>query len=186
MNNISFQGRTNLIFDNKIYDRAIAKRHNYASIDLNRRPTDNCRIFRSKYSALDVNETQDVGVLLLGDKKDGIFFQNASEKILDILDSIKEMQKNATENLTAWIIGGKNNSQTTQEVNTLAEILCDRADIDASIIAGKKQQLVPNMTFHPVAGKLDMSFSMPLAKTQISKDLENYYEIVELNNTTIS
>lgn len=186
MNNISFQGRTNLIFDNKIYDRAIAKLYNHRTTYLNHRPTDNCRIFRGKYSALDVNETQDVGVLLLGNKKDGIFFHNASEKILDILENIKKMQKNATENLTAWIIGGKNNSQTTQEVNKLAEILCDRPDIDTSIIAGKKQRLVPNITFYPAASKFDMSFSMPISRTQISKDLENYYEIVELNNAVIS
>lgn len=184
MNNISFQGKTNLIFDNTIYDKALAKRVNNGITYLNLRPKQNCKIFNGRYTALDLNETPEVAVLLIKEKG-GIFFHNAKTKIMDILDCIDKMKASTKENLTAWIIGGKNNSQTTRDITSLAEVLCDRADIDTSIIAGKKQKLVPNITIHPTCEKLDISFSLP-DKTKLSTDLENYFDIVELNNTAIS
>lgn len=185
MNNISFQGKTNLVFNNQTYDRALAKRVNNGITYLNLRPTQNCRVFNGRFSVLDLNETPEISVLLLKERG-GVFFHNAQIKITEIVNTIENMQKTAKENLTAWIIGGKNDSKTIKDVNSLAEILCDRTDIDTSIIAGKKQTIVPNLTIHPTVGKLDLSFSMPNANTKLDTNLENYFDIVELNNTTIS
>lgn len=185
MNNVSFQGKTNLVFNNYAYEKALAKRADNGITYLNLRPTQNCNVYNGRESALDLNETPGISVLLLKDKG-GIFFHNAQNKIMEIVSTIENMQKTAKENLTAWIIGGKNDSQTVINVNSLAEVLCDRTDIDTSIIAGKKQTLVPNLTIHPTVGKLDLSFSMPNANTKLDTNLENYFDIVELNNTTIS
>lgn len=183
MNNISFQGKTSLIFDNAIYDRVIMNKGNNHITNLNLRPEANCRIFNGKYSVIDLNYTPNVSVLLLKEKG-GIFFHKASEKIIDILEAITKMKKNTEEKLTAWIIGGQNNAKTVRDVNALAEVLCDRSDIDTSIIAGNKD-IVPNITIHPLYNNLEMGFSMPIKTTKLSKDLEDYFDIVELNNTSV-
>ena len=109
--------------------------------------------------------------------KGGVFFHDAESKISEIFEYIEKLQTTAKDKLTAWIIGGQGGEQTTRKVNTIAEVLCDRPDIDTSIIAGQKS-IAPNLTIYPTTEKLDITIGLPK-----KDDLENYFDIVELNNT---
>jgi hypothetical protein len=62
--------------------------------------------------------------------------------------------------------------------------LCDREDIDTSIIAGVKS-IAPSMTFHQTSGRFDMTVNKPIMGN-LEDNFEKYFDIVELNNTKLS
>ncbi len=183
MNNISFQGKTNLLFDSKIYDTLTTRQVRKSSTNLNISPGKDYKIHRARFSTLNPNEVNDISVLLLNEKG-GMFFHCAENKIANIIDLIEKLKETAKGKLTAWIIGGHSGEQTTRKVNSLAEVLCDRPDIDTSIIAGQKS-VAPNITLYPTAEKLDVTVGLKNPKNA-DIDLENYFDIVELNNTSIA
>ncbi len=183
MNNISFSGKTNIIFDNKIYDRLVsnpAKRHiTNVTNSLNQ----DYRISLRRTVLCDPNLLEGPSVILANENV-GTFFNNAVFKMSEILNYIDELKKSSIDKLTAWIIGGQNSAQTTKNVNLLADILCDRPDIDASILAGQKQ-VVPNITLRPTSEKFNIILGLP-KKENLEGVLDDCFEIVELNNTVIS
>jgi len=182
MNNISFQGRTNISFNDKTYEEIIAKlpRANFTNLNLSLGKT--TKIHNAKTIIYDPNEAATPAVLLINEK-DGIFFHNAQDKIRKILEKIEILKSNAKDKLTAWIIGGYNNNTTYKSVDTLAEVLCDRPDIDTSILAAQKSAC-PNLTFYHTTKKLDMTIGMH--PNTVGQDLEDIFNIIELNNTNIS
>lgn len=186
MNNISFQGKTNLLFDNAIYNVVTTRHRPGAFTNLNLSAGSNYKIRNARFIAYDPNEVCDTAVLIRNERF-GMFFHNAQEKILEILDCISMLKENAKENLTAWIIGGQKGIKTTKDVNVLAEVLCDRPDIDTSIIAGQRL-IAPNITIHPTIEKFELSIgaAAPKAGENVERNLENYFDIVELNNTIVS
>lgn len=180
MNNISFQGKTNVIFNNSLYDKVVTRQTGGVFTDLNLSISKNYKIHNARRTAYNPNETTEPAVLLLNEKG-GVFFHNAEYKIPEIFKHIEKLKTTAKNKLTAWIIGGKCGEETTRKVNTIAEVLCDRPDIDTSIIAGQKST-APNLTIYPTTEKLDITIDLPKKEGCID-DLENYFEIFELNNT---
>ena len=110
------------------------------------------------------------------------------EKIADdICRQIDELQKNAKEKLTAWIIGGSNyrqdNGKTIKAVNELGEVLCDRPDIDTSILAGPRFKTADGIGIQGNVGETTIVLTKG-KNTDIKspEDLEDFFDIVELNN----
>lgn len=184
MNNISFQGRTNITFDKSLYNQLInnSKRQRYTNLNICK--SNICNINNCKNITYDPNEKLHPGVLLIHEKG-GKFFHDAQNQIDEIIDCIKDFQMIAKRNLTAWIIGGIRNEKTTRDVNKLAEILCDRTDIDTSIIAGQKT-IAPNITIYSRLDELQLNIGSPAPKKSenVENYLEKYFDIVELNNTS--
>lgn len=182
MNNISFQGRTNITFNDKIYDKVMSKQTRSSFTNLNLSLGKNTKLHNARTITYDPNDAVTPAVLLINEKG-GVFFHNAQDKIMKILEQIEVLKSDAKEKLTAWIIGGYNNDKTAKSVNTLAEVLCDRPDIDTSILAGQKSA-VPNLTFHATTEKLDMTIG--LHPNAVEQDLDDFFSIIELNNTNFS
>jgi hypothetical protein len=182
MNNISFQGTTHIKYD-KTFDRLLTRQTRGAYTNFNLSIGNNYKVHNGRFCTYDPNESPDVSVLLLNEKG-GTFFHNAESKISEICKHIDELKKNTKEKLTAWIIGGYSGPNTTTRVNKISNVLCDRDDIDTSIIAGVKP-LAPSMTFHQTTGRLDMTVNKPI-KGNLEDSFENYFDIVELNNTKVS
>ncbi len=176
MNNISFQGKTNVIFNDSLYEQVINRQTRGGVTNLNLSISKNYKIHNARRTAYNPNESTEPAVLILNEKG-GVFFHDAESKISEIFEYIQKLQTTAKDKLTAWIIGGQGGEQTTRKVNTIAEVLCDRPDIDTSIIAGQKS-IAPNLTIYPTTEKLDITIGLPK-----KDDLENYFDIVELNNT---
>lgn len=185
MNNVSFQGKTQVIFNNLIYEKATTRHSVGAFTDLDKCMSDTCKLRNTRWIACNPNELAGTGVVLFNEKG-GMFFRNAQNKMNEILECIDKFKTNAKNKLTAWIIGGQRGESTERTVTNLAEILCDRPDIDTSIIAGQKS-ISPNITFHPISDKLELNIGMS-AKNQdeLENALTKYYDIVELNNTSIA
>lgn len=185
MNNVSFQGKTQLIFNNSIYDKATTRCISGAFTNLDKCTGDTCKLYNTRWIACNPNEMASTGVMLFNEKG-GMFFRNAQNKLDDIMECIDKLKTSAKNKLTAWIIGGPRGESTERSVGSLAEILCDRPDIDTSIIAGQKS-ISPNITFHPLANKLEMSLAMSAkSESEVENALTKYYDIVELNNTSVA
>lgn len=186
MNNISFQGKTNLKFNTSIYNKVLSQKTGIALTNLNITNSSKCKIHNARIITYDPNENAATGVLLLNEKK-GMFFHNAEGKINEIIEYVTELQQTARNKLTAWIIGGYRSEKTTNDINKLAEVLCDRGDIDTSIIAGQNS-IAPNITLHHTVERLEVNLGIPAPKKgeNVENYLENYFDVVELNNTSIS
>ena len=183
MNNISFQGRTNLVFDNIIYDKLLNNRTKYHFTNINKKSIHEYKINSGRHFIFDPNEIKEPVIILINEKG-GIFIKNPIDNLTKLLDKIDELKANTTTKLTSWIIGGQKNTQTTNKVNTLAEILCDRPDIDTSIIAGEKT-VAPNITFYSKLDKFKLTLGLPPQKENFENVLEDCFDIVELNNVSI-
>ncbi len=181
MNNISFQGRTNLVFDKKAYDNIVIKYHIRKYSNLTTTNKDMINLINSKYCTLDPNETRETVVLLVNGKG-GMFFRKAKNQINEILDSVDKLKKTAKDKLTAWIISSENNENSVKGFDKVAEVLCDRPDIDTSILAFNKKDIVPNITFYPRAKELDVQISTPMNCNNQNPKLEEFFDLVELNN----
>lgn len=185
MNNISFQGRTDLIFNKSIYDKIVTRQTTGAVSNLNVAAGDISRLHKTRFIALNPNDMDKTGVMLFNEKG-GVFFRNAQNKLAEIEDCIETLKTKAKNKLTAWIIGGYRGANTERSVGALAEILCDRPDIDTSILAGQKC-VTPNLTLHQLSNKLEINIDMlPKKQNEIEQALYDYYDIVELNNIHIN
>ena len=112
---------------------------------------------------------------------------DAFQIIDEIALKVEELKKLAKGKLTAWIIGGENiksanGENTINTVNKIAGIICDRPDIDASILAGSKSG-EEKIVLHTLSGQLEIILDKSLNKQH---NLEDYFDIVELNNTDLS
>ena len=115
------------------------------------------------------------------------------EELLDVISfKVEELKKTANKNpLTAWIIGGtkiegKRGNLVVDTLNKIAERICDRSDIDTSILVGSK---TGEDIFIIRSGKNQLKLALDKkvnTKNNLQSELENIYDIVELNNTTLS
>jgi hypothetical protein len=184
MNNISFTGITHVKYDSAFEERLRRKRaRGSAVLSLNLGTNKRHKIYNGKWTTLDPNEAKSVSVLLIN-KKGGEFYHNATSKMVDIVNEIDRLKTATQEKLTAWIIGGQNTSATTKDINEISEVLCDREDIDTSIIAGIKT-VAPKMTFHPTMDRFDLTVNKPI-QGDLTNEFGKYFDIVELNNTKAS
>ena len=68
------------------------------------------------------------------------------------------------------------NGKTISAVNKFAEVLCDKPDIDTSILAGMEKAR-EDIVIHTRKGITELTFAK-----KPDADLENHFNIVELNN----
>ena len=194
MNNISFNGRTTLILNPKAYDEARTitsstyrhlKSRNHCNLS-------NGKIYTSKADA------QNLAVIIRNEKDGVIKHIPVNGKIQVFVDEIsqkiEELKKMSRGKLTAWIIGGENiksqnGGKTIETVNKLADVICDRPDIDTSILAGSingEDKIVVHTKNNKLELILDKEILPGAQKDATSSDLEKYFDIVELNNTELS
>lgn len=184
MNNISFQGRSTLIFDNKAYDiarDATRKAHRHLGF------SNTCNLTAGKVFTAETNDTHIA--VLVRNEKDGFlkFFplnQKIDEMLSDMAEKIENLKKQSNKQLTAWIMGGAsfdkaNAEKTVKTINRIADMICDRPDIDTSILAGSKNA-ENKIVIHPFKDTLELTLDKP--KTQ--QYIDDSFDIVEINNTT--
>lgn len=180
-NNISFQGKTNLIISNARFN----KNFEISKLGYHSNSCGNTRFSQGNYYNVPT-QNNEILVFLKNSKK-GIMRkfipeQNIEEILLKFEDEIDKLKKfNPKEKLTAFIFGGKaNDSKTIDSVNQVADVLCDRADIDASILAGNKS----NVENIGMCGRIGFTnvFMPEIKGVKCEEDLEKYFDIVELNN----
>ena len=184
MNNVSLQGQTTLICN--------PTKFNELAFDIARKSKDlkpgnkyilrNCQIYSAKPN------DENIVVIINNDKAGVLKYIPTGENITKLLEEIENIIDNFKEKtkktLTAWIIGGSeihnpNGENSIKTVNKLADLLCDRPDIDTSILAcGKAPQ--ENILIHPKSKGLEL-----ILEKSKNTTLENSFDIVELNNTEI-
>ncbi len=183
MQNISFQGHSSLFLNSKNFDKAARTAKSYYR-DLG---TKNKCTLRNG-SVFTTSADSDTLALIVRNNKSGFVKHvptsgRIGKIIEEITQKIEELKTDSKEKLTAWIIGGEKfegekGSNTINRVNELAEIVCDKPDIDASILAGSKKG-AENIALHPRAEGLEITLD------RTNCDLEDAFDIVELNNTEI-
>ncbi len=184
MDNVSFQGRTNLILNPKKYNEitpGIFKKSQELGHN-NKCTLQNGQVYTAKPDAGNL-------VVIVRNKDKGFLKYVPVELELDeiteeIARRVTKLAETAKSKLTAWIIGGgaiksRTGGSTIEAVNKLAEVLCDRPDIDTSIIACAKKP-EENIILHPLKDR----FELTLEKNK-STNIEDAFDIVELNNTNI-
>lgn len=180
MNNINFQGRSDIVFNVKDFEKAL---HSSRSVKSGTKSVLACQ----KPYLFDVN-ADDVVVIAKSDKNGFakyIPLSKHSEKMLDELantfEALVEKSKNS---VTAWIIGGdrfegRSGNATTSLINKLADIFCDRPNVDTSLLVGSN---IPEekVIFNFNKDKTNVIFNRPQ-----NTDLEEAFDIVELNNASV-
>lgn len=187
-NTISFQGRTSLIGSEKIYNGLKEKAQKLQKHII---PPNNTRQFNLWTTYTTEPDAENIAIILSGKSKNflsyvqiGETLQNFSEKINSM---VKFLKSETQEKLTAWIIGGHHlegikGNKTIRTVNEIADILCDRPDIDTSILAGSKEGL-DKIGIHKINDKLEIIVGKDIDYTKpLDIELEKHFDIVELNN----
>lgn len=195
MNNISFQGRTTLFLSPERCEEVFKKTHRAGrNLSLkNRSNLANGTMYTATANATDI-------IVAVGGKDTGVLkhipvVKDAEDAINELIEAIDVLRNKVKGKLTAWIIGGDkcdgiHGHKTIQRLNELAEELCDQPDIDTSILVGSKAG-EDKFFIHPLAGTLEIGLQKnPRAiKSQnlsAEEKLENFFDIVELNNTTLA
>lgn len=184
MNNVSFTGMSSLRFNSQMFQNA----RNTAFQTRRVLDKNNTSSLQSGAKFVAFPDENNCVVLVRGDKKGFLDYINVNGyddfKLSKIARKVEELTKTSQEKLTAWIMGGdnfggKSGDMSINMVNKLAEILSDRPDIDTSIMACNKIPLNEGVAIHPTNNFLELLIDKP--KT----NLENLFDIVELNNATI-
>lgn len=190
-NNISFQGHSTLILSPKLYEKASdVSRGAYRKLTT----TNKCNLTNGKV----FDSYADAGTLavIVRNEKNGIIKHvptngNCDNLIGNILDSVDRLKKAAKGKLTAWIIGGDRienagGDDTIKTLNKVADAICDRPDIDTSVLVGSKSG-EDRFFLHTLNGEFEVGLNKNTKAVKQSKlsdeeKLENYFDIVELNN----
>lgn len=195
MNNISFQGRSTLVLNPKAYDKA---RELTSGAYRHLRMDNNCRLINGKIYTSKA-DAQNLAVIVRNEKDGILKFVPTKGEIQQVLDEISKkvdtLKAASKGKLTAWIIGGEaikspNGGKTVDAVNKIADIICDRPDIDTSILAGSlkgEEKIVLHTRTNLLEIILDKFVNGKTPKSKFDeKDLSKYFDIVELNNTDVS
>lgn len=195
MNNISFQGRSTLVLNPKAYDKA---RELTSGAYRHLRMDNNCRLINGKIYTSKA-DAQNLAVIVRNEKDGILKFVPTKGEIQQVLDEISKkvdtLKAASKGKLTAWIIGGEaikspNGRKTVDAVNKIADIICDRPDIDTSILAGSlkgEEKIVLHTRTNLLEIILDKFVNGKTPKSKLDeKDLSKYFDIVELNNTDVS
>ena len=194
-NNISFQGHSYLVLNPKAYDKA---REITSGAYRHLRTDNNCKLTNGKIFTSEA-DAQNLAVIVRNEKDGILKFVPTKGEIQQMLDDIskkvEELKATAKGKLTAWIIGGEgikspNGEKTIDTLNKVANIICDRPDIDTSILAGSlkgEDKIVLHTKNNFLEIILDKFFNLKSGKTKPDEtDLGKYFDIVELNNTDIA
>lgn len=180
MDNVSFQGKTNILFSPDAYDK-VSRVTNATYRHL--APGNKCNLTNGKVFTSSA-DLKNLMVIVRNEETGFLKYVPITDKVQKIIDDIvlriEDLKSNAKGKLTAWIIGGNDyaydNGKTIQTVNKLAEVICDNPEIDASILSGM-QKAREDIVIHTKKGITELTFAK-----KPSVDLENHFNIVELNN----
>jgi len=187
MDKISFQGKSQLLFSQKIYNTCCEKTERVFKHV-------NKEVVRQvpRFSLYTAETSSDNLILYMGNEKSGLLTTvSTTEKNPEIMENLEiqasNLLKKAKEKLTVWIIGGdpirsNNGTNMVRTVNEVADILCDKPNIDASILAGGKDK-VNKVAFKLSGGKLNVVVGNNIKADDVcEEELLRHYDIVELNN----
>ena len=181
--NISFQGHTYLELNPHKFSNVIS--------DINRCSRnlgiDNkCNLSNGKLFAA-TPDILNYAVIVRNHKNGFLKYVPLKENLSSVIDEIAlkvdKLRESSKDKLTAWIIGGdridgKLGEKSVNTLNKIADVLCDKPDIDASILAGTKNR--ENIVIHTLNNVLEMTLEKPKKSS-----LEDMFDIVEINNTEI-
>lgn len=194
MNNISFQGHSTLVISQKSYNKAeeLATRAGRRIISSSKCRLSNGKVFTANPDAGSI-------AVIVRNANDG-FLKNIPvnkepEGIIgEIANAIDALKAKAKGKLTAWIIGGDNvnganGDKTIKTLGSIADELCDRPDIDTSILVGSKSG-DDKVFLHTFNNELEVGLNKDpkaIKNPHIPNEekMENYFDIVELNNTDL-
>ena len=185
MQNISFQGRSNLVFSNtRFTDLA-----EFPSAQRRKCSKSTNQFLTKRTYGVDM-DTLPVVVFVRNDSE-GIIQRytpgiKSDELLMDLTEKVNKLKEFAQEKMTAWIIGGKaQDDRTTRVVNEIADVICDRPDIDASILTGEKFNTTDRIFIRGNSQGTEIIFP-EIKGLKSSNDIEEMFDIVELNNTQVS
>ena len=194
MDNISFQGHSTLILSPKLYTKAQEISGGaYRKLNANNK----CNLVNGKL----YDSFADAGTIavVIRNEKNGIVKhiptkKDCTEIIGNIAETVEKLKKSAEGKLTAWIIGGDRiesagGENTVKTLGKIADEICDRPDIDTSILVGSKSG-EDKFFLHTLNGELEVGLDkspkqLKQSQLPIEEKLENYFDIVELNNTDV-
>ena len=192
MDKISFQGLTNF----SVSPTAFRKVENITRFKYtNLQKGTNCRLSRGKVCSIET-DPQNLTLIVRNDK-DGFykyipFIGNNEHIMADILKGIEELKKTASnEPLTAWIVGGtkldgRQGQRVTATLEKVADVVCDRPDIDTSILVGSRTG-EEVFTLNSYANHLKMALDKRIdPNNDVQAELEKIFDIVDLNKTNLS
>ena len=192
MDKISFQGLTNLSISptgfRKVED---STRKAYTNL---RRST-NYRLFKNQTYTV---QTDPAYLTVLVKNEDDGFYKyvplngKIDRYMEEITHRIDELRMAARKQpLTAWIIGGTRfespqGEKVVKTLNKIADTVCEKADIDASILVGSNtgEEL---FVIRPGVQQLKMVLDKDIKPNcKLQDEIENMFDVVDLNKTTLS
>ena len=192
MDKISFQGLTNFSVSPTAFRKVEdITRFKYTNLQKG----SNCRLCRGKVCSIET-DPQNLTLIVRNDK-DGFYkyipFIGNNERIMaDILKGIEELKRTAAnEPLTAWIVGGtkldgRQGQRVTATLEKVADVVCDRPDIDTSILVGSHTG-EEVFTLNSYTNHLKMSLDKKInPNNDVQTELEKIFDIVDLNKTNLS
>lgn len=183
-NNISFQGRSSLQFDSNLY-RKISELSTKKIGKI--RANSNISLLNSKFYTINPDSTN--LAVIIRNERNGLaklvsVKGDIEEKLFEIGLGLERLKESAKGKLTAWIVGGdkfsgENGTNTITTLNKFADLLCDRPDIDTSLLVGIKHNTKQeNIILHTLNDFLEMTLDKPKGSI-----LDDAFDIVEINNT---
>ena len=187
MDKISFQGLTHFAIDaNKYKKLRVAAESSCHRI----RKDSKAKVHKNQYWNL---ETSPKNITVLG-KNNFEGFQihipiknNIEKYLLELTKKVEKLKSSAKgESLTMWLIGGTKirsagGDTTVKTLNKIADITCDKPDIDASILVGSHTG-EEKFIVHPVKNILNLIYNKNVKSKNTEAELRNIFDIVELNN----
>lgn len=191
MNNISFQGKTTLCISPNAYRRVTEKARSTYS-ELNKKS--NCMLRSNKTFLIDT-DPEALTVIVKNNDNGFLKYLPVKKDITEIINKIESKilvlkEKKQQEPLTAWIVGGTKldsplGQKVSETLNKIAKLICDRHDIDTSILVGSKTG-EEKFIIHNGKTKLKLDIDKKInSPNNLEPELENMFDIVELNNTKL-
>jgi len=193
MNNISFQGKTDFIVSPNAYNRVAAKtRQTYKNF----LKTHNSKLYNNQVCTIKT-DPENITVIMRNEKDSFFKYvpinEEGQQNILEELAVSAEKLENSAkkDKVTAWIVGGtkidgKHGNKVVETLNRIAELICDKANIDTSILVGSKtgeEMFVLRPQVKQLRFALDKKIN---PKNSLNAELENIFDVVELNNTSLT
>lgn len=193
MNNISFQGKTDFIVSPNAYNRVAAKtRQTYKNF----LKIHNSKLYNNQVCTIKT-DPENITVIMRNEKDSFFKYvpinEEGQQNILEELAVSAEKLENSAkkDKVTAWIVGGtkidgKHGNKVVETLNRIAELICDKANIDTSILVGSKtgeEMFVLRPQVKQLRFALDKKIN---PKNSLNTELENIFDVVELNNTSLT
>ena len=191
IDNINFTGRTDF-FISPTANQKVERTVKQAYRDIVK--GDNCRLYSGRTCSLHTDP--DCLTVIVKNDRDGFFrympLNSDEETFYELENELEKLQlPDLKHKITAWIVGGtkiegKQGTKLLNILNNLVDLLCDRQDIDTSILVGSRtgEEI---FVIHPRIKNTRLILDKKInPNNNLETELENMFDVVELNNTTLS